>query len=39
LQPDWEVISWDEEERARGQAWGNKTVSTFHTYGTPHVEE
>lgn len=39
LQPDWEVISWDEDERARGQAWGNKTVSTFHTYGTPHVEE
>lgn len=38
LEPDWEVISWDEKERARGQAWGNATVSTFHTYGTPIVD-
>ncbi|MDN6640302.1 MAG: VOC family protein [Tetragenococcus sp.] len=39
LEPDWEVISWDEVDRSKGQAWGNKTVSTFHTYGTPNVEE
>lgn len=33
--PDWEPITWTEEDRAKGQAWGNKTVPTFHTYGTP----
>jgi len=36
--PDWEPITWTEEERKRGQAWGNKTVETFHTYGTPVIE-
>lgn len=38
LAPDWKPITWTEEERAKGQAWGNKTVSSFHTYGTPIVE-
>ena len=27
-----------EAERAKGQAWGVKTVESFHTYGTPPVE-
>ncbi|MBE6184642.1 catechol 2,3-dioxygenase [Heyndrickxia ginsengihumi] len=35
--PDWEPITWTEAERAKGQAWGNKTVPTFHTYGTPNI--
>jgi catechol 2,3-dioxygenase len=38
LRPDWKPITWTEEERAKGQAWGNKTVESFHTYGTPLVE-
>jgi len=33
--PTYEPISWTQAERARGQAWGVKTISTFHTYGTP----
>jgi catechol 2,3-dioxygenase len=33
--PDLEPIVWNEAERARGQAWGVKTVESFHTYGTP----
>ncbi|MED1421285.1 catechol 2,3-dioxygenase [Bacillus smithii] len=37
IAPDWEPITWTEAERAKGQAWGNKTVETFHTYGTPNV--
>lgn len=37
--PDWKPITWTEEERKRGQAWGNKTVETFHTYGTPNIAE
>ena len=37
LAPDWEPITWTEAERARGQAWGNKTVESFHHYGTPVV--
>jgi len=36
--PDHQVITWTEAERARGQAWGNKTVESFHTYGTPVVD-
>jgi catechol 2,3-dioxygenase len=36
--PDFEPIVWSEAERAKGQAWGVKTVESFHTYGTPVVE-
>jgi catechol 2,3-dioxygenase len=36
--PDPEPTVWSEAERARGQAWGVKTVASFHTYGTPSPE-
>lgn len=39
LDPNFEPITWTEEERKRGQAWGNKTIESFHTYGTPIVKE
>ncbi|MEL7343283.1 MAG: VOC family protein [Pseudomonadota bacterium] len=39
LSPDWETITWTETERKKGQAWGLKTIETFHTHGTPPVEE
>ena len=35
LQPDWEPITWTETERKKGQAWGLKTIPSFHTHGTP----
>lgn len=35
LAPDWKPIRWSEAERAKGQAWGLKTIETFHTHGTP----
>jgi catechol 2,3-dioxygenase len=35
--PDEPVVVWTEAERAKGQAWGVKTVESFHTYGTPPV--
>jgi len=38
LAPDWKPVIWTEADRARGQAWGLKTVESFHTYGTPEVE-
>ncbi len=38
LAPDWQTVSWSREERAKGQAWGLKTIETFHTHGTPPVE-
>jgi catechol 2,3-dioxygenase len=38
LQPDWETVTWTETERKRGQAWGLKTIETFHTHGTPPAE-
>jgi catechol 2,3-dioxygenase len=36
--PDWQPVEWSAEERAKGQAWGLQTISTFHTHGTPPVE-
>jgi catechol 2,3-dioxygenase len=36
--PDWEPITWTEAERAKGQAWGLATISSFHTHGTPPAE-
>jgi catechol 2,3-dioxygenase len=36
--PDWETITWSEAERAKGQAWGLKTITSFHTHGTPPVQ-
>jgi catechol 2,3-dioxygenase len=35
LAPDWKPITWTEEERKKGQAWGLKTIESFHTHGTP----
>lgn len=37
LAPDWSVVNWTPKERAKGQAWGLKTIETFHTHGTPPV--
>src|SRR5215831_14566739 len=39
LAPDWKPIVWTEEERKKGQAWGLKTIESFHTHGTPPVEK
>ncbi len=38
LAPDWKPIVWTQAERSKGQAWGLKTVESFHTHGTPPVE-
>ncbi|GLZ13481.1 catechol 2,3-dioxygenase [Actinomadura sp. NBRC 104425] len=38
LAPDWKTITWTEAERAKGQAWGLKTIESFHTHGTPPVD-
>lgn len=35
LDPDWKTIAWTEDERKKGQAWGLKTIESFHTHGTP----
>ncbi len=37
LAPDWKPIVWTQAERSKGQAWGLKTVDSFHTHGTPPV--
>ena len=39
LAPDWQPIVWTEAERKLGQAWGLKTVASFHTYGTPPIND
>ncbi|MFC4231346.1 VOC family protein [Parasediminibacterium paludis] len=39
LDPDYETIVWNKEERMKGQAWGMKTVESFHIRGTPTPEE
>jgi catechol 2,3-dioxygenase len=38
LAPDWKPIRWTEAERKKGQAWGLKTIESFHTHGTPPVD-
>ncbi|MFF3832191.1 catechol 2,3-dioxygenase [Streptomyces sp. NPDC002458] len=35
LAPDWPLVTWTEAERAKGQAWGLRTIESFHTHGTP----
>ena len=37
--PDWKPIIWTQAERAKGQAWGLQTVSTFHAHGTPPLPD
>jgi catechol 2,3-dioxygenase len=39
LDPDWQPIVWTEAERRKGQAWGLKTIESFHTHGTPPVSK
>jgi catechol 2,3-dioxygenase len=36
--PDEPCVIWTEGDRAKGQAWHNPTVPSFHTYGTPVFE-
>jgi len=36
--PDEPTVVWTQADRAKGQAWGVKTIESFHTYGTPPVE-
>ena len=38
LAPDWQPVVWTETDRKKGQAWGLKTIETFHTHGTPPVK-
>ena len=38
LAPDWQPVVWTEGERKKGQAWGLKTIESFHTHGTPPIE-
>lgn len=39
LAPDWQPVVWTETERKKGQAWGLKTIESFHTHGTPPVRK
>ena len=39
LAPDWKPVVWTEAERKKGQAWGLQTIASFHTHGTPPVED
>jgi catechol 2,3-dioxygenase len=33
--PDWETVTWRQEDAKRGTAWGAPVPESFHTYGTP----
>jgi catechol 2,3-dioxygenase len=39
LAPDWKTITWTETERKKGQAWGLKTIESFHAHGTPPLPD
>jgi catechol 2,3-dioxygenase len=36
--PDWEPVTWDEEERGTGTYWGATLPASFIEYATPNVE-
>jgi catechol 2,3-dioxygenase len=36
--PDWEPVTWDEQERATATYWGAPLPDSFITYGTPDIE-
>jgi catechol 2,3-dioxygenase len=36
--PDWEPVTWDEEERGTGVYWGTPLPESFIQYATPDVE-
>lgn len=36
--PDWEPVTWDEQERATGTYWGAALPESFIKYGTPDIE-
>ncbi|OCX66221.1 catechol 2,3-dioxygenase [Thioclava sp. SK-1] len=38
LAPDWQPVKWTQADRMKGQAWGLKTIESFHTHGTPPTE-
>jgi catechol 2,3-dioxygenase len=35
--PDWEPVTWNEEERGTGVYWGGELPESFTTYGTPDL--
>ena len=39
LAPDWQPIAWTQVDRMKGQAWGLRTIETFHTHGTPPIQK
>ena len=39
LAPDWQPVCWTQRDRMKGQAWGLKTIESFHTHGTPPVKK
>ncbi len=36
--PDWEPVTWNEEERGTGVYWGGALPESFLTYATPDVQ-
>lgn len=35
--PDWEVVTWNEQERGTGVYWGSPLPESFINYGTPDL--
>jgi catechol 2,3-dioxygenase len=36
--PDWEPVTWDEQERGSGTYWGAPLPDSFIQYATPNVD-
>jgi catechol 2,3-dioxygenase len=39
FQPDWVPVTWSEADRRDGQAWGLQLPASFHSYGTPVLDD
>jgi len=37
LAPDWQPVTWDEQQRGAGTYWGGALPDSFTQYGTPDI--
>ena len=37
MAPDWQPVTWNEQERGNGTYWGGALPESFIEYGTPDI--
>ena len=39
MSPDWEPVTWNEDERGTGVYWGGALPESFISYATPDLKD